>query len=74
MHNKLRELRLKNDYSSRYMAERLNISKPFYSQLENDRRKLNYDMAIKIAKVFNTKPDKIFYEEHVNRECNQLSE
>lgn len=67
MHNKLREKRLQNHYTSRYMAEKLNISKPFYSQLENDKRKLTYDMAIKIAKIFNTKPDKLFYEEHVNR-------
>ena len=67
MHNKLRDLRLKNHYTSRYMAEELNISKPFYSQLENDKRKLTYDMAIKIALIFKTKPDKIFYEEHLNK-------
>lgn len=67
MHNKLKETRLKHHFTSRYMAEQLKISKPFYSQLENDKRKLTYDMAIKIAKIFNLKPDKLFYEEHVNR-------
>ncbi len=67
MHKKLKEMRLKNHYTSKIMAEKLKISKPFYSQLENDKRKLTYDMAIKIAKIFNTKPDKIFYEEHVNK-------
>lgn len=67
MHKKLKEERLKNHYTSKYMAERLNISEPFYSQLENDKRKLTYDMAIKIAKIFKLKPDKLFYEEHVNR-------
>lgn len=67
MHKKLRETRLKHHYTSKYMAEKLHISKPFYSQLENDKRKLTYDMAIKIAKIFNLKPDKLFYEEHVSR-------
>ena len=67
MHNKLKEIRLKNHYSSKYMAEQLNISKPFYSQIENDKRKLTYDMALKIAIIFNTKPDKLFYDEHINR-------
>ena len=67
MHKKLKEMRIKNHYTSKIMAEKLKISKPFYSQLENDKRKLTYDMAIKIAKIFNTKPDKIFYEEHVNK-------
>lgn len=67
MHKKLKETRLKNHYTSKEMAERLNISAPFYSQLENGKRKLTYDMAIQIAGIFNLKPDKLFYEEHVNR-------
>ena len=67
MHKKLKEMRLKNHYTSKIMADKLKISKPFYSQLENDKRKLTYDMAIKIAKIFNTKPDKIFYEDHINK-------
>ena len=67
MHKKLKETRLKNHYTSKDMAEKLNISAPFYSQLENERRKLTYDMAIKIARIFKLKPDKLFYEEHVNR-------
>ncbi len=67
MHYKLREIRLKNHYTAKYMAEKLNISKPFYSQLENDKRKLTYDMAIRIASIFNTKPDKLFYDEHLKK-------
>ena len=45
------------------MADKLGISKAFYSQLENRTRRLSYDMAIKISKIFNSKPDKIFYED-----------
>ena len=59
---KLIELRLKNKYSQQDMANKLNISKPFYWQLENEERRLSYIMAIKIAEIFNMKPDEIFYE------------
>ena len=43
------------------MAEKVGITASFYSQIENKRRRLFYDMAIKIAKVFDKKPDDIFY-------------
>lgn len=65
MHKKLRETRLKFNYSSKYMADKLGISKPYYSQLENRRRNLSYDMAVKIAKIFNVKPDVLFYDEYI---------
>ena len=67
MHEILRETRLEKGYSQRYMAEKLNISKPFFCQLENDKRKLNYDMALKIACILDVKPDDLFYEEHLKR-------
>ena len=67
MYQKLKNTRIKKNYSSKYMAKQLNISSPYYSQIENGRRKLTYEMAIKIAKIFNTKPDKLFYEDHINR-------
>ena len=61
--NTLRELRKTNNLTSKQMAEKLGISKAFYSQIENRTRRLSYDMAIKISKIFNSKPDKIFYED-----------
>ncbi len=64
MNSKLKELRIKNNYTSRYIAEILGISKPFYSQIENGRRRLTYDMAVKIAKIFKMKPDELFYDDH----------
>lgn len=48
------------------MSEVLGISKAFYSQIENGNRRLSYDMAVKIANIFKTKPDKLFYEEYIN--------
>lgn len=68
MFKKLRNLRLQNGYTTRDMANKLEISKPFYSQLENQNRRLSYDMAIKIAQIFNMKPDQIFYQDYKNEE------
>ena len=59
----LKELRKNNNLSSKDMAVKLGISKAFYSQIENRTRRLSYDMAIKISRIFNSKPDKIFYED-----------
>ncbi|HIS90654.1 MAG TPA: helix-turn-helix transcriptional regulator [Candidatus Faecisoma merdavium] len=67
MNLKLKEARIKKGYTAKYMAEQLNISKPFYSQLENDRRTLSYIMAIKIADILKTKPDKLFYDDFKER-------
>lgn len=61
--NKLKELRTNHKISSTEMSKKLGISKAFYSQIENRSRRLSYDMAVKIADIFKTKPDKIFYED-----------
>ncbi len=66
MDSKLKQLRLKKKYTSLQMSEVLGISKAFYSQIENGNRRLSYDMAVKIANIFKTKPDKLFYEEYIN--------
>lgn len=63
----LKELRIKNNYSQQKMADILNISKSFYCQIENKQRTLSYPMAIKIAKIFNLKPDDLFYEDYIKR-------
>lgn len=60
---KLKELRLKNGYTVREMAEKLSISTAFYCQIENEKRNLSYKMAFNIANILKTKPDKLFYEE-----------
>lgn len=60
----LKELRIRRGYTTKYMADILEISKPFYWQLENMNRRLSYDMAIKIALIFNKRPDEIFYKDY----------
>ena len=63
VYNKLKMMRTKNKMTTREVASRVGISKPFYCQLENCKRRLSYDTAIKIASVFNVKPDYLFYDE-----------
>ena len=66
MYLKLKELRKKKKLTAREMAEKLEISKPFYCQIENGKRRLTYEMAVKIAAIFKKKPDAIFYETYEN--------
>jgi len=60
---KLRQIRKEKNITSKEMAKRLNISRAFYCQIENRSRRLTYEMAVKIARVFKMKPDKIFYDD-----------
>lgn len=60
----LKELRKKRGLSYEDMAKILGISKSYYWQIEHRNRRLCYDMAKKIAKVFELKPDDIFFEDN----------
>ena len=51
MYQKLREVRLKNKYTSQQMADKLGISKSFYSQIETGSRRLTYNMAVRISSI-----------------------
>ena len=65
--DKVKKIRVKYGYSYSKMAELLDISKPYYWQLENGKRNLSYSMAFKIAKLFKLKPDDLFYEEYKSK-------
>lgn len=60
--NKLESRRNEYKYSCDKMAHILGISKTYYWQIEKEKRRLTYDMAVKIANIFNTTPDDLFYE------------
>lgn len=64
---KLKEYRLKSNFTNQMMANFLGISKPYYWQLEHNQKRLSYEMAVKIALIFNLKPDDLFYEEFKNK-------
>lgn len=57
---KLREIRLQNQMTYQEVADEIGISKEHYWFIENGKRGLSYEMAVKIAKVFDKNPDDIF--------------
>lgn len=59
---KLQELRRNSNMSYEAVANAVGICKAYYWQIENGNRRLYYDLALKIAKVFGKKPDEIFYD------------
>lgn len=61
--DKLKEIRKRKGLTVTNMAKMLNISGPFYSQIEHKKRRLSYTMAIRIANIFHLKPDEIFYDD-----------
>ncbi|MEK4666446.1 MULTISPECIES: helix-turn-helix transcriptional regulator [Bacillaceae] len=66
---KLRYVRKEHGYTYQQMASKLGITKSYYWQIENGKRGLSYENAIRIAKIFHRKPDDIFLPEnnHVSR-------
>ena len=65
MYNKLKSFRYKNNLTLQEVADRVGISKAFYCQLENGKRRMLYETAVSIASVFNVKPDYLFYDDAV---------
>ena len=65
--NKLKEIRKKQRYTIYDMSNMLKISPNFYSLKENKKRRLYYDTSIKIASIFNMKPDDIFLKENSHK-------
>ena len=60
---KLKIYRIKHKFSYQTMGDFLGISKTFYWQIENDKRRLSYERATQIAKIFNVTPDELFYDD-----------
>ena len=59
----LKSLRIQNGYTYQDMADKLNVCKAFYWQVEHNNRRITYLLAKKIALIFHLRPDDIFYEE-----------
>lgn len=49
------------------VADRIGVSKPYYWQIENGARGLSYELAVKIASVFDKKPDDVFLIDELTR-------
>ena len=68
--DKLKKIRKKSGLTIYDMADKLGITASFYSQIENKKRRLFYDIFNdyeetdvegKDAEIFKTKPDNLFY-------------
>lgn len=57
--NRLRELRIENEFAAEELAEKLNISTQYYYDLETGRRRLNASLLIKLADIHNVSIDYI---------------
>ena len=57
--SKLKSVRTKHKLTHQTMSDTLKISKSFYWQIENNKRRLSYDMAIKIANIFKNSGKKV---------------
>ncbi|MED4461818.1 helix-turn-helix domain-containing protein [Metabacillus fastidiosus] len=57
---KLKNIRINQGLTCQQVADKVYISKEYYWMLENGKRRLTYELAVKIAKVFNASPDYIF--------------
>lgn len=54
MINKIKEIRLINNYKQEYIASELGITQKAYSKLENGQTCLTVDKIFKLAKIYNT--------------------
>ena len=60
----LRKTRLKNNLRQKDIAYVLGCTTQYYSQLERVINVLSYDYATRLALMFNTTPDELFFEEY----------
>jgi len=57
---KLKHIRTTEGLTYQQVADKVGISKEYYWMIENGKRRLTYELAVKIAKVFKASPDYIF--------------
>ena len=60
MYTRLKDLREDKDLTQNQIAKTLNISQQAYSNYENEKRELPYNLMIKIALFYNVSLDYIF--------------
>jgi putative transcriptional regulator len=61
------KVRLKHNKTLQQVADKIGVSKPYYWQIENGKRGLSYDLAVKISAVFESNPDDIFLKEELTK-------
>lgn len=64
---KLRDLRIKNDFTQEHMGKIIGITKVGYWKIEKGETPLSYDRAVKLASIFGMKPDDIFLSDELTK-------
>lgn len=64
---KLKNMRESENLTYQQVADKVGISKEYYWMIENGKRRLTYELAVKIAQVFKSNPDYIFLESELTR-------
>lgn len=64
---KLKEARESNGLTFQQVADQVGLTKQGYWMIENGKRGLSYPMAVKIADVFDMKPDDIFLDSELTK-------
>lgn len=64
---KLKKLRDENGLTYQQVADKVGVSKEYFWMIENGKRRLTYELAVKIAKVFKSSPDYIFLDNELTR-------
>ncbi|MGE7132614.1 helix-turn-helix transcriptional regulator [Lysinibacillus xylanilyticus] len=67
IHEKLKNMREIENLTCQQVADVVGISKEYYWMIENGKRRLTYELAVKIARVFKSSPDYIFLENELTR-------
>ncbi len=65
--DKLAAIRKQKGLSFKEVGESAGITKQYYWMIENGQRGLSYPLAVKIAAVFEMKPDDIFLESELTK-------
>lgn len=68
MIEQLKRIREENQLTAQEVADKIGITKGYYSMIENGKRGLSYPIAVRIADVFGMKPDEIFFEHEFTNE------
>lgn len=64
---KLKEMRTSARFTYQQVADEVGISKEYYWMIENGKRRLTYELAVRIANVFKSSPDYIFLDSELTR-------
>lgn len=63
----LKKIREEQEKTHQEIADAIGVSKPYYWQIENRKRGLSYELAVKIAAVFGKTPDDIFLPDELTK-------